>query len=87
MNRHVNAIAGRLSLRPPQRHSLEILDRVTEIVPPKKGNDVVAALAAIGSEFPTVKDFDVKAHIELRDELEEWDKLSDEALAAFEKKL
>jgi type III restriction enzyme len=34
MNRHVNAIAGRLSLRPPQRHSLEILDRITEIVPP-----------------------------------------------------
>jgi type III restriction enzyme len=25
MNRHVNAIAGRLSLRPPQRRSLEIL--------------------------------------------------------------
>ena len=40
MNRHVNAIAGRLSLRPPQRRSLEILDRVTEIVPPKKGADV-----------------------------------------------
>ena len=30
---------------------------------------------------------DVKAHIEVREELEEWDKLSDEALAAFEKKL
>jgi type III restriction enzyme len=28
MNRHVNAIAGRLSLRPPQRHSLEILDQL-----------------------------------------------------------
>jgi type III restriction enzyme len=40
MNRHVNAIAGRLSLRPPQRRSLEILDRITEIVPPKKGADV-----------------------------------------------
>jgi type III restriction enzyme len=58
MNRHVNAIAGRLSLRPPQRHSLEILDRITEIVPPKKRNDVGAALAAISSEFPTVKDFE-----------------------------
>ena len=34
MNRHVNAIAGRLSLRPPQRRSLEILDRITEIAPP-----------------------------------------------------
>lgn len=30
---------------------------------------------------------DVKAHVELREELEDWDKLSDEALAAFEKKL
>lgn len=37
MNRHVNAIAGRLSLRDPQRKSLELLDRVTELVPPPKG--------------------------------------------------
>lgn len=58
MNRHVNAIAGRLSLRPPQRHSLEILDRITEIAPPKKGTDLNAALAAIRSEFPTVTDFE-----------------------------
>ena len=34
--RHVNAVAGRLSLRAPQRRSLEILDRITEIVPPTK---------------------------------------------------
>ena len=40
MNRHVNAIAGRLSLRPPQRRSLEILDRITELAPPKKGVDL-----------------------------------------------
>jgi type III restriction enzyme len=58
MNRHVNAIAGRLSLRLPQRRSLEILDRITEIAPPKKGTDLNAALAAIGSEFPTVTDFE-----------------------------
>jgi hypothetical protein len=58
MNRHVNAIAGRLSLPPPRRHSLEILDRVTEIVPPKKGSDLSTALAAIRSEFPTVTDFE-----------------------------
>ena len=32
MNPHVNAIAGRLSLRAPQRRSLEILDRITETV-------------------------------------------------------
>jgi type III restriction enzyme len=58
MNRLVNAIAGRLSLRPPQRESLAILDRVTEIVPPKKGADLSASLAAIRSEFPTVTDFE-----------------------------
>src|SRR5207244_11944225 len=58
MNRHVNSIAGRLSLRPPQRHSLEILNRVTEIVSPKKGSDVTAALATIRNEFPSVTDFE-----------------------------
>ena len=58
MNRHVNAIAGRLSLPPPQRSSLEILDRITEIVPPKKEVDVASAIAAIRSEFPTVTDFE-----------------------------
>lgn len=58
MNRHVNAIAGRLSLRPPQRRSLEILDRVTEIAPPKKGADVQAALEAIKAEFSGVTDFE-----------------------------
>ncbi len=58
MNRHVNAIAGRLSLRPPQRHALEILHRISEIVPPHKGMEREAALAAIRSEFPTVTDFE-----------------------------
>ena len=58
MNRHVNAIAGRLSLRPPQRRSLEILDRITEIAPPRKGADVQAALDAVRSEFPAVTDFE-----------------------------
>jgi type III restriction enzyme len=58
MNRHVNAIAGRLSLRPPQKRSLEILDRVAEIVLPTKSIDVAAALAFIRGEFPTVVDFE-----------------------------
>lgn len=58
MNRFVNAIAGRLSLRPPQRRSLEILDRVTEIVPPRKEADIAAALETIRSEFPSVTDFE-----------------------------
>jgi len=58
MNRHVNAISGRLSLRPPQRTSLEILHRITEIAPPGKGADTAAPLTAIQSEFATVTDFE-----------------------------
>ncbi len=56
--RHVNSIAARLSLRAPQRESLGILDRVTEIAPTSKGTDVAAALAAVHSEFPGVTDFE-----------------------------
>ncbi len=58
MTRYVHAIAHRLSLRKPQRESLEILDRLTEIVPLRKGADVQAALDAIRAEFPTVTDFE-----------------------------
>ena len=58
MNQNVNAIAGRLSLRPPQRRSLEILDRITEIAPFTKDVDLGGALAAISSEFPSVTDFE-----------------------------
>ncbi|HXE63956.1 MAG TPA: DEAD/DEAH box helicase family protein [Bryobacteraceae bacterium] len=61
MNRHVNAIAGRLSLRQPQRRSLEILDRLTEIAPPRKSTDIEAALAVIRSEFPSVTEFEDRA--------------------------
>lgn len=58
MNRHINAIAGRLSLRSPQRRSLEILDRITEIAPPGKDADLLAVLETIKSEFPSVTDFE-----------------------------
>lgn len=56
--RNVNAIAGRLSLRAPQRRSLEILDRVTEIAPPSRNADLASTLAAICSEFPSVTEFE-----------------------------
>jgi type III restriction enzyme len=58
MHRQVNAISGRLSLRPPQRRSLEVLDRVMEIAQPHKNGDAAAALEIIRSEFPTVTDFE-----------------------------
>ena len=58
--RDVNAIAGRLSLRPPQREALEILDRVTELVPLRKDHsrDLGIALDVIRDEFPGVTDFE-----------------------------
>ena len=43
MNAHVNAIANRLSLRQPQRDSLEILARVCEITKLEKGADPAKA--------------------------------------------
>ncbi|RYG55762.1 MAG: hypothetical protein EON56_05165, partial [Alphaproteobacteria bacterium] len=58
MKRQVPAIAGRLSLRAPQRESLEILDRIVELAPLSKGIDREAALAAIRTEFPSVTDFE-----------------------------
>src|SRR3989344_3793616 len=58
MNRHVNAISGRLSLRAPQRESMEILARVADLIPLKKGQDLAQALTAIQAEFPTVTDFE-----------------------------
>jgi len=58
LNRHVNAISGRLSLRPPQRISLEILHRITEIAPPGKDADTAALLETIRKEFASVTDFE-----------------------------
>ncbi|HAH07453.1 MAG TPA: type III restriction endonuclease subunit R [Elusimicrobia bacterium] len=58
MNPHINAIANRLSLRPPQRTSLDILARVTDILSLEKGADAAQALKAIQAEFPTVEDFE-----------------------------
>ena len=58
MNRHLASIAGRLSLRAPQREALNILHRLTELSPPRKGGDVAAKLAAFAAEYPTVTDFE-----------------------------
>ncbi|MBK9942372.1 MAG: DEAD/DEAH box helicase family protein [Kouleothrix sp.] len=58
MNRYVNTIAGRLSLRPPQRRSLEILDRITELAPPKERIDAAVLLEAMRQEFPSLSDFE-----------------------------
>ena len=42
MNRLVNTISGRLSLRPPQRQSLEILEATENLVRPVDHADALA---------------------------------------------
>lgn len=58
MHRQVHAIAGRLSLRHPQRRSLETLDRMYELATLRKGDDPGEALAALKAEWPTLTDFE-----------------------------
>jgi len=57
VSRHVNAVAGRLSVRPPQRRSLDILHRLTELLPARLRVERDAALAAVTAEWPSVSDF------------------------------
>lgn len=58
MNQHLNAISNRLSLRPPQRESLEILARLCEIISLEKSSDAAQALETIKAEYATVTDFE-----------------------------
>lgn len=58
MNRFVNAISARLSLRKPQRESLEILARLGEILELTKDQDLEQALRRVSDEFSHVKDFE-----------------------------
>lgn len=58
MNRSVNVISARLSLRKPQRESLEFLARLTSILELKKDQDVEQALERVRSEFKSFQDFE-----------------------------
>ncbi|MHB1861778.1 MAG: DEAD/DEAH box helicase [Gemmatimonadaceae bacterium] len=58
MSRQVSSVSGRLSLRAPQRESLEILAQVADIIPLDKQRDVAEALSIIRSEYPSVTDFE-----------------------------
>jgi hypothetical protein len=53
-----NNIANRLSLRHPQRESLEILARICEFLNIPNIADRETSLAAINKEFPTFTDFE-----------------------------
>lgn len=56
--RIVNTISARLSLRPPQRESLQILNRLNEITDFSKDTDPAEALEIIKTEYPNVTDFE-----------------------------
>lgn len=59
--RVLNAVTGRLSLRPPQAESLEKLAHAIQAVPgllSHDDRDVAAALATLKAEFPTLEDFE-----------------------------
>jgi type III restriction enzyme len=61
MNARVqNAVVSRLSLRPPQAHSLLMLVRALEVAPSLLGNmqDLSVILSALKNEFPTLEDFE-----------------------------
>ena len=61
MNTRVqNAVAGRLSLRPPQAESLAKLMRALEAAPSMLSHDqdVAAILATLSTEFSTLEDFE-----------------------------
>ena len=61
--REVNAIAGRLSLRPPQTESLAKLASAIDaspamLRPDRDAADVAAILATLKNQFPTLQDFE-----------------------------
>lgn len=58
INKLVNNISNRLSLRHPQRQSLEILDRICELLSIPDIIDRETILVAIKKEFPTFTDFE-----------------------------
>lgn len=58
MNTKAQAIKNRLSLRKPQADSLEILEKLADVLELKKGDDPVAELAKVRELYPTCSDFE-----------------------------
>jgi type III restriction enzyme len=54
----VNMVTNRLSLRQPQRESLELLSEACDLIGLEKGSNVAASLAAIRSKYPQVEEFE-----------------------------
>lgn len=58
MNRIAQSITNRLSLREPQKVSLELLAEIDTLVNPHKDQDPAQVLAAIQARYPKVEDFE-----------------------------
>jgi len=58
MNTKAQAIKNRLSLRKPQADSLEILEKLADVLELKKDVDVVTELAKVRELYPTCSDFE-----------------------------
>lgn len=58
MNRIAQSITNRLSLREPQKVSLELLAEIDTLVNPHKEQDTAEVLAAIRARYPKVEDFE-----------------------------
>ena len=58
MRHTIHSISHRLSLRPPQFESLDILERLCELLPLRKDADAPDQLELIRTKFPWVTSFD-----------------------------
>lgn len=58
MDKVAQMIANRLSLRPPQRLSLEILQGLADNLELRKGTDLTAELIKVREKYPTCSDFE-----------------------------
>ncbi|MBU1038978.1 DEAD/DEAH box helicase family protein [Patescibacteria group bacterium] len=58
MNTKAQAIKNRLSLRKPQADSLEILEKLADVLELKKDADVVSELSKVRALYPTCADFE-----------------------------
>ena len=58
MNREINLITNRLSLRKPQRESLEILADILDQIILGENNDLLQSLEIIKNLYPTIQEFE-----------------------------
>lgn len=58
MDHRLNSIASRMSLRPPQKESLQVLAHILATLTLSKEVDLAACLAQVNAAYPSVTDFE-----------------------------